>query len=182
MLERGRAITVGINKWDGLRGHDRGTIHTELERRLPFLDFADKHFVSALHGSDIRDLLASARKAAEAARKDLQTKELNDVLTKAVMAHPPPIVRGRRVKLTYAHQGGKRPPVIVLHGNQTDKLPISYRRYLINAFRKAFRLRGTPIRLQLKSGDNPFAGRRNKLTPRQQRKRDRLKTFVKKNK
>ena len=182
VLERGRAITVGINKWDGLRGHDRGQIHSDLERRLPFLDFADKHFVSALHGSDIRDLLASARKAAEAARVDIQTRELNDVLTSAVMAHPPPIVRGRRIKMTYAHQGGKKPPVIVLHGNQTDRLPVSYRRYLINAFRKAFRLRGTPIRLQMKTGENPFAGRRNKLTPRQQRKRDRLKTFVKKNK
>jgi len=182
VLERGRALAVGINKWDGLRGHDRGTIHSDLERRLPFLDFADMHFVSALHGSDIRPLLTSARKAAEAARKDLPTARLNEVLSDAVMAHPPPVVRGRRVKLTYAHQGGQRPPVIVLHGNQTDRLPVSYRRYLINAFRKAFRLRGTPVRLQLKTGSNPFAGRRNKLTPRQQRKRDRLKSFTKKNK
>jgi len=149
---------------------------------LPFLDFADMHFVSALHGSDIRKLLLSASKAGRAALKDLPTKELNDVLSEAVMAHPPPVTRGRRIKLTYAHQGGKRPPVIVVHGNQTDKLPGSYRQYLIKTFRKAFRLKGTPIRLQVKTGSNPFAGRRNKLTPRQQRKRDRLKTFVKKNK
>ncbi|MDG1462834.1 MAG: ribosome biogenesis GTPase Der, partial [Gammaproteobacteria bacterium] len=117
-----------------------------------------------------------------AALKDLPTRELNDVLTEAVIAHPTPLVRGRRVKLTYAHQGGKRPPVIVLHGNQTERLPQSYRRYLIKVFRKAFRLKGTPIRLQLKTGANPFAGIRNKLTPRQVNKRDRLKKFTRKSK
>jgi GTPase len=182
VIQRGRALAVGVNKWDGLRGYDRGQIHSELERKLPFLDFVDIHFVSALHGSDIRKLLLSATKAGLAALKDLPTKALNDALADAVTAHPTPLVRGRRVKLTYAHQGGKRPPVIVLHGNQTDRLPESYRRYLINTFRKAFRLKGTPIRLQLKTGDNPFAGIRNKLTGRQTRKRERLKSFTKKNK
>jgi GTP-binding protein len=182
VIQRGRALAVGVNKWDGLRGYDRGQIHSELDRKLPFLDFVDIHFVSALHGSDIRTLLLSATKAGEAALKDLPTKQLNDVLADAVLAHPTPLVKGRRVKLTYAHQGGKRPPVIVLHGNQTDRLPESYRRYLIKTFRKVFRLKGTPIRLQLKTGDNPFAGIRNKLTPRQTRKRDRLKSFTKKNK
>ncbi|MFT4591096.1 MAG: GTP-binding protein [Gammaproteobacteria bacterium] len=182
VIERGRALAIGVNKWDGLRGYDRGIIHSEMERKLPFLDFADIHYTSALHGSDIRKLLDSATKAGEAAIKDLPTRELNDVLSKALDAHPTPLVRGRRVKLTYAHQGGKRPPIIVLHGNQTDRLPQSYRRYLIKAFRKAFRLKGTPIRLQLKTGDNPFAGIRNKLTTRQTRKRDRMKSFTKKNK
>jgi GTP-binding protein len=120
------------------------------------------------------DLLKSAAKAAQAAARDLPTPRLNAVLEAAVTAHPPPVVRRSRVKLRYAHQGGKRPPVIVLHGNQTERLPGNYRRYLVNTFRKAFRLQGTPIRLELRSGENPYAGRRNRLTPRQVRRRQRV--------
>jgi GTP-binding protein len=97
-----------------------------------------------------------------------------------VTAHPPPLVRGRRIRLRYAHQGGRNPPVIVIHGNQTEHVPEAYRRYLVNRFRKAFKLRGTPVRLQFKTGENPFKGRRNKLTPRQQRRRKRLIKHVKK--
>ena len=96
------------------------------------------------------------------------------------MAHPTPLVRGRRVKLRYAHQGGRNPPVIVIHGNQTEKLPDAYRRFLINRFRKAFKLKGTPVRLVFKTGKNPYAGKRNKLTPTQERKRARLMKRVKK--
>ncbi len=174
IIERGAALTIGVNKWDGLRPDQRGALRSELERRLPFADFADVHFVSALHGTAIFDLLGSARKAAEAAVRDLATPELNRVLQAAVQAHPTPIARRRRIRLTYAHQGGKRPPVIVIHGNQTDALPQNYRRYLISCFRKAFRLRGTPVRLVLRTGRNPFAGRRNLLTPRQLRRRQRV--------
>ena len=106
--------------------------------------------------------------------------ELTRELESAITAHPPPLVRGRRIKLRYAHQGGRNPPVIVIHGNQTDRVPESYRRYLINHFRKVFKLRGTPVRLQFKSSDNPYKGRRNKLTPRQERRRKRLMKRVKK--
>jgi GTP-binding protein len=112
--------------------------------------------------------------AARAALQDLPTHRLNEVLQQAIAAHPPPIVRRRRVKLSYAHQGGKRPPTVVIHGNQTELLPGSYRRYLINRFRRAFRLKGTPIRLELRTGRNPYAGRRNPLTRRQLLKRKRL--------
>ncbi|MDJ0927794.1 MAG: ribosome biogenesis GTPase Der [Gammaproteobacteria bacterium] len=174
ILERGRALTLGVNKWDGLPESRRAEIRRELDRRLPFLDFIDVHYVSAKHGSNIVDLLRSAARAAQAALRELPTPRLNDVLQAAVQAHPPPVVRRSRVKLSYAHQGGRRPPVIVIHGNQTARLPGSYRRYLVNCFRKAFRLKGTPIRLQLRTGANPFAGRRNKLTPRQQRRRQRV--------
>ena len=111
---------------------------------------------------------------------DLSTTELTRELEAAVMAHPPPLVRGRRIKLRYAHQGGRNPPVIVIHGNQTDKLPEAFRRYLINRFRKAFKLKGTPVRLSFKKGKNPYEGRRNVLTPRQERKRKRLMKKVKK--
>ena len=94
-------------------------------------------------------------------------------------AHAPPLVRGRRIRLRYAHQGGRNPPVIVIHGNQTNRLPKAYRRYLINRFRKVFRLQGTPVRLSFKTSENPFKGRRNKLTPRQERKRKRMMKHVK---
>ncbi len=174
VLERGRAMTLGVNKWDGLSQAQRATLRRELDRRLPFLDFVRVHFISAKHGSNIMDQLKSAAKAAQAAARDLPTPRLNAVLEAAVTAHPPPVVRRSRVKLRYAHQGGKRPPVIVLHGNQTERLPGNYRRYLVNTFRKAFRLQGTPIRLELRSGENPYAGRRNRLTPRQVRRRQRV--------
>ncbi len=174
ILERGRALTLGVNKWDGLDDSYRAELKRELDRRLPFLTFADIHFISALHGSNIIDLLRSATRAARAAVADLPTPRLNDVLKAAVQAHPPPVVRRSRVKLSYAHQGGKRPPVIVVHGNQTKRLPGSYRRYLVNCFRKAFRLKGTPIRLELRTTENPYAGKRNKLTPRQLRRRERI--------
>ncbi len=175
-LERGRALTIGINKWDRLPTDQRAQVRRDLERRLPFLDFADIHYISALHGTAIYDLLASGRRAAEAAVRELPTPALNKTLKDAVQAYPTPVVNRRRIKLTYAHQGGRRPPLIVIHGNQTDALPDNYRRYLVGCFRKVFRLQGTPIRIDLKTGRNPFAGRRNKLTPRQVKSRDRVRT------
>jgi GTP-binding protein len=145
-----------------------------VSRDLPFLDFVEVHTVSALHGSNITDLFESAARAAASARAELPTQELNRVLEDIVATHPPPVVRRHRIRLTYAHQGGRRPPLIVVHGNQTELLPASYRRYLVNRFRQAFKLKGTPIRLELRTGRNPFAGRRNPLTARQVQKRRRL--------
>jgi GTP-binding protein len=106
--------------------------------------------------------------------RELPTPELTRALEAAVAAHQPPLVRGRRIKLRYAHQGGRNPPVVVIHGNQTEHVPDAYRRYLENHFRRVFRLEGTPLRIELRTDENPYAGRRNELTPRQQRKRDRL--------
>ncbi|MGI9248347.1 MAG: ribosome biogenesis GTPase Der [Woeseiaceae bacterium] len=180
VLERGRALVVVTNKWDGLSAYERKRIRDELDRRLPFLDFAERITISALHGTAVGDLLPAVERAFRAATRDLSTTELTRELESAVMAHPPPLVRGRRIRLRYAHQGGRNPPVIVIHGNQTDKLPEAYRRYLINRFRKAFKLKGTPVRLAFKTSDNPFKGRRNKLTPRQERSRKRLMKRVKK--
>jgi GTP-binding protein len=174
VVERGRALVVAANKWDGLTQEQKRKVRDQLDRRLPFLDFAEQHTISALHGTGVGDLLPAARRAFKAATKDLPTNELTRVLEDAVREHQPPLVRGRRIRLRYAHQGGRNPPVIVIHGNQTERLPEAYRRYLINRFRKVFRLKGTPVRLQLKTGDNPYKGRRNKLTPRQERKRKRL--------
>ncbi|MGI9238516.1 MAG: ribosome biogenesis GTPase Der [Woeseiaceae bacterium] len=180
VLQRGRALVVVTNKWDGLSAYERKRIRDELDRRLPFLDFAERITISALHGTAVGDLLPAVERAFRAATSDLSTTELTRELESAVMEHAPPMVAGRRIRLRYAHQGGRNPPVIVIHGNQTDKLPEAYRRYLINRFRKVFKLKGTPVRLSFKTSKNPFKGKRNKLTPRQERSRKRLMKRVKK--
>ena len=182
VLESGRALIVVINKWDGLESDEREWVKVELERKLPFLDFADKRFVSALHGSGVGKLLGAVDAAYANATRKLPTPELTRVLESAVQEHQPPLVRGRRIKLRYAHQGGQNPPLIVIHGTQTEAVPNSYKRYLTNRFRKVFNLLGTPIRVEFKSGSNPYEGRKNKLTDRQIRKRQRLKKFVKRSK
>ncbi len=178
-VERGRALVVVANKWDGLSVDQRRHLKEDLERKLPFLDFAERMTISALHGTAVGDILPAVTRAYRAATRDMSTTELTKVLEGALIAHSPPLVRGRRIKLRYAHQGGRNPPVIVIHGNQTERLPDVYRRYLINRFRKAFKLKGTPVRLSFKTSKNPFKGKRNKLTPRQERKRQRLMKKVK---
>jgi GTP-binding protein len=173
-IAHGRALVVAINKWDGLDAYQRDQVRRALELRLPFLGFARQHFISALHGTGVGELYRSIRTAYESAERDMSTPQLTRLLEQAVAAHPPPLVNGRRIKLRYAHQGGKRPPLVIIHGSQTERLPEAYRRYLINTFQQALKLEGTPIRIELRSGENPFAGKRNVLTPRQQAKRQRL--------
>lgn len=174
VADRGRALVIAVNKWDHVATAQRDEIRAGLEQRLHFLDYAPVHFISALHGSGVGELMESVGRAYDAAMRDLPTPELTRVLEGAMEQHQPPLVRGRRVKLRYAHQGGRNPPVIVIHGTQADCTPEDYRRYLANCFRKAFDLFGTPVRVEFRSEDNPFAGRRNELTPRQRRKRQRL--------
>jgi len=180
VLERGRSLVIVTNKWDGMSAEDRKHVRSELDRRLPFLDFAERITISALHGTAVGDVLPAVERAFRAAILDMSTTDLTRELESAITAHPPPLVRGRRIKLRYAHQGGRNPPVIVIHGNQTEKVPEAYRRYLINRFRKAFKLKGTPVRLAFKTGKNPYKGKRNKLTPRQEQKRKRLMRHAKK--
>jgi len=174
VLDSGRALVVVVNKWDGLEKDQRERIKSELERKLPFLSFAEVKFVSALHGTGVGHLMEAVDAAYAAATRDLKTAELTRVLEEAVMEHQPPLVRGRRIKLRYAHQGGRNPPLIVIHGNQTESVPAAYQRYLANRFRQAFRLWGTPVRIEFRTTTNPYKGRRNKLNVRQQQKRRRL--------
>jgi len=181
-VHRGRAMVIAINKWDHLSADQRQTIQRQIDLKLEFMSFADLHFISALHGTGVGDLFESIQSAYLAATKNLQTAELTAVLEQAVQQHQPPLVRGRRVRLRYVHQGGRNPPVLVIHGTQVERLPMDYRRYLINTFRRAFKLKGTPLRLELKSSKNPFAGRKNKLTDRQIKKRQRMRKHVKKKK
>jgi GTP-binding protein len=180
VLDAGRAVVIAANKWDGLDSGKRDHIRTELERRLRFVNYVPIHMTSALQGSGLSEVLATVRRVHAAATANLPTPELTRLLHGAVERTPPPLVRGRRIKLRYAHQGGSSPPRIVIHGNQTESLPDHYRRYLERTFREAFGLHGTPIFLELRTGENPFKGKRNPLTPNQQRKRQRLIRRVKK--
>lgn len=172
--EEGRALVLAVNKWDGLDLEQRSRVKQELDRKLSFLDFAKIHFISALRGTGVASLFGSVDRAYVSASKKLSTPQLSRILEKVVAAHPPPLVRGRRIKLRYAHQGGHNPPLVVIHGNQTEDVPESYRRYLANSLRDALELEGTPVRVEFKSGENPYKGRKNVLTDRQRTKRKRL--------
>jgi GTP-binding protein len=174
VIEEGRALVLAVNKWDHIPMEQRDLIRGQLEQRLEFASFAPLHFISARHGTGVGELLASVGKVYAAAMRDLSTPELTRILEAATQSHQPPVISGRRIKLRYAHQGGRNPPVIVVHGNQTDHVPDAYRRYLVNVYRKAFDLYGTPVRVAFRGDENPYAGKRNPLTPRQVRKRKRL--------
>lgn len=180
ILNSGRSLVIVVNKWDGLNQEVKDRVKSELDRRLDFIDFARVHFISALHGSGVGNLFESVKEAYECATQKMTTSMLTRILQIAVDEHQPPMIGGRRVKLKYAHPGGYNPPIIVIHGNQVNKLPDSYKRYLSNHFRRSLKIIGSPIRLQFQEGNNPFAGRRNKLTPNQLRKRKRLMKFIKK--
>jgi GTP-binding protein len=178
ILASGRALAVAVNKWDGLTAEQRDEVRRAMSRRLGFLEFATVHFISALHGSGVGLLLDEVDRVYANATRDLATPELTRILKAAVQEHQPPLVRGRRIRLRYAHQGGRNPPIIVIHGNQTEEVPETYRRFLTHRFRQALDLAGTPLRIEFRTGENPFKGRRNRLTPRQERKRKRLRDFV----
>ncbi len=162
VLNAGRGIVLALNKWDGMDPYDRDRAKHDLERRMRFIDYADIHFISALHGSGVGKLFKSVRTAHRSAFTEATTAELTALLENAVEAHQPPMVKGRRIKLRYAHMGGLNPPKIVIHGNQTRNLPDSYSRYLEKMYRKALKMHGTPIQIILKTGDNPFRDQPNK--------------------
>lgn len=182
IVNAGRALVIAVNKWDGLTHEVKNGIKSDLERKLAFNDFAEIRFISALHGTGVGELYRSVDIAYTAATQKLSTNELTRILEKAVFDHPPPLVSGRRIKLRYAHAGGRNPPIIVIHGNQTTSVPKHYTRYLEKTFRRVLKLYGTPIRIEFRTGDNPYSGRKNKLTARQVDKRRRLMKHVKKKK
>jgi GTP-binding protein len=180
VLDAGRALILAVNKWDGLESGQRDRVRTEMDRKLVFVNFASTHFISALHGSGVGVLFDEVKKVYQSAFRKIATPKLTQILEDAVQAHEPPSIKGRRIKLRYAHQGGKNPPLIIIHGNQTKSVPDSYRRYLENTYRKVLHLKGTPIRIEFKTGDNPYKDKRNKLTPRQMEKKKRDMKRVKK--
>ena len=180
ILEAGRALVLVINKWDGLDDYQKDKIRADVDKQLVFINFAEIFYISALHGSSVGKLYAAIDRAYESATRDLSTPKLTRILEQAMEAHQPPLVRGRRLKLRYAHQGGVNPPRIIIHGNQTDQVPASYQRYLTNYFLNAINSVGTPIKIEFKGGTNPFAEKRNKLSKRQQFKRARMIQHIKK--
>ncbi|MBM7059961.1 ribosome biogenesis GTPase Der [Pseudomonas sp. UL073] len=180
VLETGRALVIALNKWDGMEQGEKDYVKTELERRLMFVDFADIHFISALHGTGVGHLYKSVQESFRSAVTRWPTSRLTKILEDAVQEHQPPLVNGRRIKLRYAHLGGANPPLIVIHGNQVEAVPRSYSRYLENTFRRVLKLVGTPIRIEYKGGENPYEGKKNTLTDRQVNKKRRLMSHHKK--
>jgi GTP-binding protein len=169
VLQAGRALVLAVNKWDGLDEYKRDTTKRDIERKLHFLSFAKHHFISALNGTGVDALLKSVNQAYTAAMTKLPTPQLSRVLEEALQRQQPPRVGSFRPKMRYAHQGGSNPPLIIIHGSALDKIPDSYTRYLEKTFCDAFKLQGTPLRIEYKSGKNPFAEKKHVLTESEQR-------------
>ncbi len=157
IVERGRALTVAVNKWDGLEGYARDQIKRSLERKLGFLNFGRMHFVSARDNVGLGPLMTSVDEAFAAAMVKLPTPRLTRLLQDAVIKQAPPRSGYTRPKMRYAHQGGSNPPVIIIHGTALQSVSDTYRRYLEGIFRRAFDLHGTPLRIEFRVGRNPFA-------------------------
>lgn len=180
VLETGRSLVIALNKWDGMEPSERDYVKVELQRRLLFVNFADIHFISALHGTGVGHLYKSVQAAFSSAVTRWPTSKLTRILEDAVQEHQPPLVNGSRIKLRYAHLGGANPPLIVIHGNRIEKVPRAYTRYLENTFRRVLKLVGTPIRIEYKGGINPYENNKNTLTERQVNKKRRLMSHHKK--
>lgn len=173
VIDNGRALVIVVNKWDGLVKEQKEYVRKEINRRLIFANFAEVHFISALHGTGVGDLYRSIEKAYQSASIKASSSFLTKVLEDAIIEHQPPLVRGRRIKLRYAHLGGNNPPLIIIHGNQIDSVPDAYKRYLEKVYQGVLKLSGTPLRIQFKGGENPYAGKTKKLTPLQEHKQRR---------
>ncbi len=178
VLTQGRALVIALNKWDGLDPDHRKKVRGDLDRKLTYVNWAQRVTISALHGSGIQELTRAVRTAWKSALKDFSTPELTRVLKAAFESHQPPMKHGRTAKLRYAHSGGKLPPRIVIHGSRTDTIPETYKRYLANRFIAHFKLKGTPVFLSFRDGENPYKDRKNVLSRRQLEKRRRLKKFT----
>ena len=173
-IDEGRALVIAVNKWDGMDTYQREQCQRTLERRLVFVNWAKQVFISALHGSGLRELMRAIVRAHSSATRELGSSDLTRTLERAYESYQPPLVRGHAPKLRFAHPGGSNPPTIVIHGSRTKHIAPAYRRYLENFFRQRYKLEGTPIRIDFRDGDNPFAGKKNVLTEGQQRKRQRM--------
>ncbi|HYC46027.1 MAG TPA: ribosome biogenesis GTPase Der [Burkholderiales bacterium] len=156
ILEAGRALVVAVNKWEAIDEGGRERVKRTLSRKLNFLSFARLHFISALEGHGVGPLMRSVDAAYAAAMAKLPTPKLTRALQAAVSQQQPPRAGYSRPKLRYAHQGGSNPPRIIVHGTALEHVPASYRRYLERFFREAFDLQGTPLKVELRSGRNPY--------------------------
>ncbi len=180
VADKGRALLIVNNKWDGLDEYQKSEVKRKLDVKLSFVNYASVHYISALHGSGVGKLFGPINKAYENAGARFGTPMLNELLAKANDAHQPPPVAGRRLKLKYIHQSDVFPPTFTVHGNHLQSIPNAYGRYLKNFFTNELGLTNTPINFEFKSGDNPYKDKKNKLTERQIQKRRRLMKFTKK--
>jgi len=182
IIESGKALVIALNKWDGLDEEHKEHVKSEIERRLHFASFAKIRFISALHGTGVGGLFKDINEAYASATQSFSTPKLTRLLQDISTKHTPPCINGRRIKLRYAHIGGHNPPVIVVHGTQINDLPDNYKRYLNNEFIKHLGLIGTPLRLEFRGSENPFAHKKTKLSQRQVNKKRRQMSYVKKKK
>jgi GTP-binding protein len=156
VIEQGRSIILAFNKWDELTEEERLQVKRMVDRKLDFAQFARRYFISALHGTGVGNLFQAIDETHRAASQDIPTPVLTKALEQALKEHQPPLSKGRRIKLRYAHLGGHHPLEFVIHGKQTDDIPDSYKRFLVNYFRDNFKLIGVPLILKFKSDSNPF--------------------------
>ncbi len=178
--DSGKSVIIVVNKLDGMEASDKERVKAELSRRFAFVDYAKYHDISALHGTGVGNIFKSLNQIEKSLDIDVSTSDMTDILEYAVNKNPPQLVQGRRIKLRYAHIGGTNPIRVIIHGNQIDKVPDAYRRYLAKIFRDKLKLVGTAVLIEFKSGDNPYKDKKNVLTDRQVAKRRRLMKFVKK--
>jgi len=177
--DSGKSLIIAMNKWDGLNNDQKNAIRSQLDRKLDFINYACIHYISALHGTGVGKLFDLIDKIGKSQAIRVKSSMVTNILHEVVQAHEPPLVRGRRIKLRYAHIGGHDPLRIIIHGNQTEHVPDNYRRYLSNKIRQRLELLGTPVMIEFKYGDNPYKGRKNVLNKRQLEKRKRLMKHVK---
>ncbi|MGP1958219.1 MAG: ribosome biogenesis GTPase Der [Arsenophonus sp.] len=179
-LNTGRSLVIAINKWDSISKENRKSVKDMLDLRLSFIDFIKIHFISSLYGTGINNLFKSIYISYQSATQLIGTALLTRIMKRAEEKHSPPLIQSRRVRMKYAHIGGYNPPIIIIHGNQVFELPDSYKRYLINYFRRELQVIGTPIHIRFKEGDNPYIDKKNKLTIKKLSKRKRLISSFKK--
>ena len=179
VLDAGKALVIAINKWDGRSDYERQQAEALVSRKLSFVEWAENVRISALHGSGLRELFKAIHRAHASATKVFSTAEVTRAVEAAVVANPPPVVRGHVAKLRFAHPGGESPPTFIVHGTRLKSLSATYQRYLENFFRKRFKLVGTPIRFLFREGDNPYKDKKNVLSERQVAKKRRLIRHVK---
>ncbi len=172
--ESGAGLVLALNKWDALDAEQKQSVLRQVDRRLEFAPWIAVYQVSALKGKGVKGLLDEVKRVYKAAAFEHATSALSRILEAAVRDHEPPSVRGRRIKLRFAHKAGAFPPRIQIHGNQTDAVPASYTRYLENYFRAALKLKGVPIKIEYRKGENPYADKPNVLSERQVARRKRM--------
>ena len=178
--DKGRALLIAVNKWDGLVDYQKSEVKRKLDVKLSFVNYASVHFISALHGSGVGKLFEPIKKSYEHAGKRFSTSLLNKILEQANNSHQPPPVSGRRLRLKFVNQSDIFPPTLTFHGNHVQSVPKSYERFLKNFFISSLKLTNTPIKINFKSSDNPFKDKKNVLSTRQIQKKRRLMKFVKK--